>query len=236
MKIQTNFNRVETKYLITLNQQKKILDCIKEHIKPDEFGKSTICNIYYDTPDFLLIRRSMESPIYKEKLRLRSYGTENRKTPVFLEIKKKYDSVVYKRRVITTQSGAKCFLNKTSTQNTQISNEIKYFIERYKNLREAVFISYEREAFYGKDDSDFRITFDRNILWRDWDVSLSSGIYGNPILNRGEVLMEVKCSGAMPLWFTKILSENEIYKTSFSKYAKAYQSIMRRNSGGQKYA
>jgi len=109
MKIQTNFNRYETKYLITKNQQETILKAIGERIKPDEYGKSTICNIYYDTPDYLLIRRSMESPLYKEKLRLRSYGVANKRTPVFLEIKKKYNSVVYKRRVITTQSGATGF-------------------------------------------------------------------------------------------------------------------------------
>ncbi|MBE6741575.1 MAG: polyphosphate polymerase domain-containing protein [Ruminococcaceae bacterium] len=236
MKIQTNFNRYETKYLITAEQQKAILEAVKEHIKPDEFGKSTICNVYYDTPDYLLIRRSLESPMYKEKLRLRSYGVANKKTPVFLEIKKKYNSVVYKRRIVTTQSGAKCFINKTSAQNTQIANEIKYFIERYKNLQPAVFISYEREAFYDKSDDTFRITFDKNILWRDWDISLSNGIYGNPILGRNQALMEVKCAGAIPMWFTKILSENGIYKTSFSKYGRAYQSILRRNTGEKKYA
>ncbi len=236
MKIQTNFNRYETKYLINTEQQKRILDAVEGNIKPDEYGKSTICNVYYDTPDYLLIRRSLESPMYKEKLRLRSYGVANKKTPVFLEIKKKYDRVVYKRRIITTQSGAKCFFNKTSAQNTQIANEIKYFIERYKNLQPAVFISYEREAFYDKSDDTFRITFDKNILWRDYDMTLSSGIYGSPILERNQVLMEVKCAGAMPMWFTKILSDNGLYKTSFSKYGKAYQSILKIKTGEQKYA
>lgn len=235
MKIQTNFNRYETKYLISSKQQKAILEAIKEHITNDEYGKSTICNIYFDTPDSLLIRRSMESPFYKEKLRLRSYGVADKSTPVFLEIKKKCDGVVYKRRVVTTQSGAKAFLNKTSSQNSQIANEIKYFIKRYGNLQEAVFISYEREAFYDKDDDTFRITFDKNILWRDYDLSLSKGVYGSPILDRNQVLMEVKCAGAMPLWFTKVLSDNMIYKTSFSKYSRAYEAIQRRE-GGKRYA
>ena len=235
VKIQTNFNRYETKYLITAEQQKRILDAIKEHIKADEYGKSTICNIYYDTPDSLLIRRSLESPIYKEKLRLRSYGVPNKKTPVFFEIKKKYDSVVYKRRIVTTQSGANAFINKTATQNTQIANEIKYFIDRYRTLEPAVYISYEREAFYDKSDDSFRITFDKNILWRDYDLELSKGVYGTPILGRNQALMEVKCGGAIPLWFTKVLTENGIFKNSFSKYGRAYQAIQS-TKGGKKYA
>lgn len=236
MKIQTNFNRYETKYLISDLQQKAILKAISEHIKPDDYGKSTICNVYYDTPSSLLIRRSMESPLYKEKLRLRSYGIANDNSAVFAEIKKKFDSVVYKRRIITNEKNAVNLIEGNYSDNSQIANEITFFAQRYKNLKPAVFISYEREAFYDKEDNDFRITFDKNILWRDYDLTLNKGIYGTPVLNRNQVLMEVKCSGAMPLWFTKVLSENSIYKTSFSKYSKAYEAIQMKTKGGKKYA
>ena len=225
------FKRYETKYLITKEQQQAILDAVNEHIRADEYGKSTICNIYYDTPDYLLIRRSMEKPIYKEKLRLRSYGVASENTPVFAEIKKKYDGVVYKRRINTTEQQAFELCKGTAPEtSSQISNEILYFVNRYQNLAPAVFLSYEREAFYAKDDNNFRITFDRNILWRDDDISLSKGVYGTPILNHDQVLMEVKCAGAMPLWFVKVLTENKIYKTSFSKYARAYEALTKRES------
>ena len=217
------FKRYELKYLITKEQMQEILRRADAHIRCDEYGKSTICNIYYDTPDYLLIRRSLESPLYKEKLRLRSYGVATENTPVFAEIKKKYDGVVYKRRIHTGEHAAMALCKGIApTDRNQITNEILYFVRRYEGLRPAVFLSYEREAFYAKDDADFRITFDCDILWRDKDLTLSKGVYGNPILGDNEVLMEVKCAGAMPLWFVEILSDMHLFKTSFSKYGRAY--------------
>ncbi|MFR5070858.1 MAG: VTC domain-containing protein [Bianqueaceae bacterium] len=90
----------------------------------------------------------------------------------------------------------------------------------------AVFLSYEREAFYSRDGSDFRITFDDHILCRQEDLSLRSEVYGTPLLPEDMALMEIKCSGGIPLWMTHVLTENQIYKTSFSKYGTAYQNII----------
>ena len=237
MSFQNIFKRYETKYLITREQQQALLKAVSRHIRPDEYGNSTICNVYYDTPDFLLIRRSLEKPVYKEKLRLRSYGVARENTTVFAEIKKKYDGVVYKRRINTNEANAFELCKGVVSENpSQIEKEILYLTDRYKGIEPKVFLSYEREAFYAKDDEDFRITFDKNILWRDWDVNLHSGVYGSPILLRNQVLMEVKCAGAMPLWFVKVLTDNGLYKTSFSKYGRAYESICRRDLGGKIYA
>jgi SPX domain protein involved in polyphosphate accumulation len=232
------FKRYETKYLITKSQYKQILAEISDEIDSDEYGKSTICNLYFDTPDNLLIRRSLEKPVYKEKLRLRSYGIANDNSTTFVEIKKKYQDVVYKRRESLTESDAMKYLCQGKfVKDSQIMREIDYFLSYYKDLAPAVFISYEREAFYAKEDSDFRITFDKNILWRDYDLSLKKGIYGNPIMKQEQVLMEIKTPFAYPLWMVRVLSENHIYKTSFSKYGNAYkQKIMNRQHGGCHYA
>ncbi len=222
------FKRYELKYLLTTEQMATILQQSAPHIRGDEFGKSTICNVYYDTPDSLLIRRSLEKPIYKEKLRLRSYGIAKANTPVFAEIKKKYDGVVYKRRIHTGEKQAMALCKGIApTDRNQITDEILFFVRRYERLAPAMFISYEREAFYAKDNSDFRITFDRNILWRDTDLTLSKGVYGTPLMQSNQVLMEVKCPGAMPLWFVKILTEAGVHKTSFSKYGNAYQAKLK---------
>ena len=86
----------------------------------------------------------------------------------------------------------------------------------------------EKEALYAKDNHEFRITFDQNILWRNYDLSLCRGIYGEAILAKNKVLMEVKTAGAIPLWMVHFLTENQIYKTSFSKYATAYRTIYER--------
>ena len=226
MSDQMIFKRYEIKYMLNRDQLALLKEEMLKHMIADEHGKSTICSLYFDTPKFLLIRRSMDKPMYKEKLRLRSYGVANEDTTVFVELKKKYDSVVYKRRVGMKESDARRYLiDGERIIDTQITREIDYCMEHYDDLAPAVMLSYEREAFYGKNDHEFRVTFDENILWRDYDLSLCKGIYGNPILKENQVLMEVKTAGAIPMWMVKFLSDNKIYKTSFSKYANAYRTI-----------
>lgn len=226
MRDQMVFQRHEIKYMLTKAQKAIIQKAMAEHVISDPHGRSTIQSLYFDTPDFLLIRRSMEHPLYKEKLRLRSYGVANANTTVFVELKKKYNSVVYKRRIAMTEAEASRYLlGHIPSEDSQIRREIDYCIAHYPSLAPRVLLSYEREAYYGKDNPNFRITFDETILWRNTDVNLTSGIYGTPILPEENTLMEIKTSGAIPLWMVRLLSENHIYKTSFSKYASAYTCI-----------
>ena len=137
-------------------------------MKPDIHGKNTILSLYFDTPDDLLIRRSLEKPLYKEKLRVRSYGIADTDTTVFVELKKKYQSVVYKRRIAMSEKEARRYLlSHASVMDTQISREIDYCLFHYHNLIPRMLLSYDRAAFYAMDNPQFRITFDENILWRD---------------------------------------------------------------------
>lgn len=240
MKNQTIFKRYEIKYLITKKQKDIIKAAMTQYMKGDSYGRNTIFNIYLDTPDSLIIRRSMDKPMYKEKLRVRSYGKADMDSVVFVEIKKKFEDVVYKRRVAMNYREAFEYLcnGKRPSVSNQIINETDYFCKLYKDLKPRVFLSYEREAFYGKDDYDFRVTFDENILWRDSDLSLCSEEYGNPLISDDMSLMEIKTAGAMPLWMAHVLTENKIYKTSFSKYGNAYREslIPMKSKGVYKYA
>lgn len=223
---QTIFKRYEIKYMLDANQLSMLKNEMKNYMIADEHGKSTICSLYFDTPQYLLIRRSMDHPMYKEKLRLRSYGVADKDTTVFVELKKKYDSVVYKRRVAMTEAEACDYLlGHRQVMDTQITREIDYCMDMYKEIAPAMLLSYEREAYYAKDDHEFRVTIDRNILWRDYDLNLCSGIYGNPILKENQALMEVKTAGAIPMWMVRFLRDNGIYKTSFSKYGTAYRTL-----------
>jgi len=234
MAIQNVFRRHEIKYLVTSEQRKRITDAMTKYMVPDEYGRSTVCSVYYDTPDKLLIRRSIEGPLYKEKLRVRSYGTAKDGDRVFVEIKKKYKHVTYKRRVGLELREAERWLSGTPPERTsdikpsraQIMNEIDYFLSRYNGIEPSVFISAEREAFYAKDDHEFRLTFDDNILWRDTELSLSSDVYGAPLLEAGTSLMEIKVGAAYPLWICRLLSEEGLFKTKFSKYGLAYKSTL----------
>ncbi|MBO4292318.1 MAG: polyphosphate polymerase domain-containing protein [Lachnospiraceae bacterium] len=224
MSYQDTFQRYEMKYLLTKQQKARLLWAMQPHMALDQYGRTTIQNIYYDTPDFALIRKSLEKPVYKEKLRLRSYGTAAKDSTVFLELKKKYKGIVYKRRTDAPCFRAEAYLKSGNplAKQDQITAEIDYFRKFYKGLRPAMVISYEREAFYNKEGSDLRITLDENILWREEELTLRTGAYGNVLLEEGQTLMEIKVGGAMPLWLAEKLSELKIYQTSFSKYGNAY--------------
>lgn len=227
MAFKTVFERVELKYMLTRAQKDIILGEIKKHMEPDVYGRSVIRNLYFDTDSYLLIRRSIEKPIYKEKLRIRSYGRVSHGDGVFVELKRKYDKTVYKRRLRVPEEDAIRWLGGGERPSEcQIAREIEYFRDLYGELHPTVFLSYEREAYYMRDGGDCRVTFDGNILCRTEDLSLDSEVYGEPLLPCDKVLMEIKCSGGMPLWLSHLLSREHIYKTSFSKYGTAYRDII----------
>ncbi len=228
MKYQSVFQRYEYKYLITREQKEHIVRQAAEYMSHDRYGKSTVRNIYFDTDDYRLIRHSIEKPIYKEKLRIRSYCRVDDTGEVFVELKKKYDDVVYKRRLSMPECDALKWIARSipSPKQSQIASEIEYFVNFYKPLSPKMFISYEREAFYAKDGSGFRMTFDESILCRRDDLSLESDAYGADILPDGKVLMELKCIGGIPIWMTRLLTELKIYKTPFSKYGIAYTTLI----------
>lgn len=228
MAFQTVFKRYELKYMLTLEQKEHILQAMAPYMQLDKYGRTTIRNIYFDTENYRLIRRSIEKPVYKEKLRIRSYSKATSDSTVFVELKKKYDGVVYKRRLALSERDAMDWIcgKRECPVETQISHEIDYFIGFYGRLIPAVYLTYEREAYYDKSGSDFRVTFDDNVLCRQTDIDLRSDPYGSPILTQNYVLMELKCSGGIPLWMTKALSSKQIYKTSFSKYGTAYGMLI----------
>ncbi len=228
MAFQAVFKRYELKYLLTPEQKEKVLAAMQPYMKLDKYGRTTIRNLYYDTDTYLLIRRSIDKPLYKEKLRIRSYSRAEADSAVFVELKKKYNDVVYKRRISLPNMDAMGWLSgeKSCDQHTQIAREIDYFRELYGTLHPTVFLSYEREAYYANDGTDFRVTFDDTILCRQEELSLTSEVYGTEILPEGMTLMEIKCSGGIPLWMTQELSKEGIYKTSFSKYGTAYRTLI----------
>lgn len=218
------FQRYEKKYLLTQEQFASLSRRLQGRVRPDAYGRSTVLNLYFDTPDRRLIRASLDRPIYKEKLRLRSYGVPRRDGVVFAELKKKYRGVVYKRRAdLTLEEARRLFLEGgMPRKESQILREILWTFQIYPNLAPAMALSYRRTAFLGTADEGLRVTVDSHILYREEDLRLTSGAWGKELLEEGRRLVEIKCPGAMPLWLARCLSELQIYPTSFSKYGSAY--------------
>ena len=237
------FARKEIKFLLSMEQYHGLMEVLPQYMNPDKFcvgGKEYgIYNIYYDTPDDFLIRESLSKPYYKEKIRLRSYySPASADDTVFLEIKKKIGGIVTKRRVSMTlaesfdylENGIKPKSEKYIQQ--QVFRELDAFLDHYP-IQPKQYISYQREAFFGKDNSDFRLTFDRKITERRYDLGLDYESYGNYIIDADQRLMEVKVGDAIPEWLVNKLSELGIFKTSFSKYGRAYQNFIRERVYGK---
>lgn len=228
----TTFKRSEFKYIISIEQKEALIVLFREYMIPDEYGRYTLFNLYFDTPDYLLIRRSIEKPIYKEKLRARSYGPLKEHDMAYLELKKKYKSVVYKRRIsLEEENISNYFIHTYQLPETQIGKEIDYFTSMYENIEPKVFIAYDRMAYFGRERKDLRITFDENIMWRDENLNLCSKNCEHHILQSNQILMEIKANGSIPLWLINFLTENKIYRTSFSKYGNAYKQILKDKKG-----
>ena len=219
--------RYELKYILNAEQEAYFRRRLEGHMQADRFGLTSIASLYYDTPDYRLINASIEKPLFKEKIRLRSYGLATDASPVFLELKRKAYGIVYKRRVQSTVPMVARFFSGESDfcADGQINHELTYFRDRYENLAPACLIIYDRTAFF-EPDGDLRLTIDGNPRYRTEDLDLRVSMEGVPLLPEGGSILEIKVQEAMPLWLTEILSDGKIYKGSFSKYGAAYRRQM----------
>ncbi len=228
------FRRTEKKYLLDKETYETLLKRLEDHMEKDRYFDSEILSLYYDTPDYRLIRASLDKPVFKEKIRLRSYGVPDDDSTAFLEYKRKYKGVVYKRRTVMTVDNARKFSKGADVggTNVQIENELRYAFRIYDELAPRMMISYHRQAYVGKENSELRMTFDDRIIYRGYDLDLTKGIYGRDLLDEGQRLMEIKIPDAMPLWLSRILDELRIFPVSFSKYGKAYTTLLCENKLG----
>ncbi len=228
------FLRIEEKFMMNKEQYQQFMKQILKYMEIDEHMKHTISNIYYDTENYDMIRRSIDKPKFKEKIRLRGYGEVGQNTKVFLEVKRKYKDLVYKRRISLKNQEAMRYLGSgiQPENRDQIFREIDYTIKRYQ-VKPAIFIAYDRISFFGKENSELRLTIDSNLRSRTTDLDLTKGSHGEKYFDKPTYLMEVKIDGAMPIWLGKILGELKIYPCSFSKYGKIYAKYMKSSDGQQ---
>ncbi len=216
------FDRIEKKYILDETQYKKIKNQIKKHMEYDPYhkGQYTISSIYLDTNEFDMIRASLEKPIYKEKIRLRSYNTPDINDDIYIEIKKKYNGQGNKRRIKMKLKEAYDFIEGKIKNKTQIGKELDYIIKQ-NNLKPKIYIAYDRLAF---QDNNFRTTLDYNIRYRIEDINLENGDSGK-LLGKNIYILEAKAQYAYPKWFIELLNKEKIYPSSFSKYGNIYKKL-----------
>lgn len=244
------FERKEVKYRLSAEQYKAVLGALRGRLAPDAYGSALVKSVYFDTEERDMIARSLEKPLYKEKLRVRSYGTPCETDPVFVEIKKKYDGVVYKRRVAMSYAAARAYLGGTSyeeacvayplegldapdataSSNIQVAREIDALMHRWGPLRASMLTTCVRTAYGPIDESgvgvadegNLRVTFDTSLGYCDLHAP-RYGVKTLPLVEPEEAIMEVKSRGPYPLWLADALDACGAYPSSFSKYGEAYR-------------
>lgn len=219
--MKTFFKRNEKKYLLDKNEFEVIKQVVDANMKPDKYFKSTINNVYFDTPKDELVVESIMSPDYKYKVRARSYGSP-KNSKVFLEIKSKLMGTVYKRRVELSLEEYNKYLTGKYMKNEQVMKELDYIFHE-RQLSPKLFMSYDRSAYSAKDDSDLRITFDEKLRSRLSDVKIENTSNCKEYFDQDIYIMEIKSREGMPSWLREVLAKNQIYSSSFSKYGKIYQ-------------
>lgn len=229
----STFKRYEKKYLITGQQLDDILPTLLEYMELDPFcigGKEyRIYSIYYDTDNHDVIRQNSSKPVYKEKMRIRSYyDLKDPEDKIFMEIKKKSDGQGNKRRIKLKIREIEPFVNDGILPETkdylsaQVAKELAYYLKRNK-VHPALYVQYDRLALFGKEDKNFRMTFDRNVRTRRSNFQFGESDEDELLLPGGEYIMEIKILGAMPLWLTRLLSEKGLFSRGFSKYGVRYK-------------
>ena len=250
---QTVFKRYEKKYIIDGGQYEEVENYLTYNAVPDEYGKSRVCSLYYDTPDNRLIRASLDKPIYKEKLRLRSYGAPTGDGLVFIEIKKKFKGIVYKRRLALTLPAALAFVSglpyeqacarwplsdaalaaaALSPATRQIARELEVAMDRWLPLVPSMGIACDRVAWayrpemFQEREGDELFDSELRITFDDCLEYLDCHCFHSPwrpIIESSESVMEIKSAGPYPPWLVEVLSAERIYPASFTKYGNAYQ-------------
>lgn len=213
------FRRVEQKYLINKETKDKLLERISNYIEEDEYFKSEISNIYFDNDNHDLLVESLEKPLFKIKVRLRSY---NNGDDVFLEIKDKVNGIVGKRRIKLSLDEFYNYINDNNIKDDQIMRELDYYFKLF-NLKPYIMVAYDRLSYKEINNKNLRITIDANLRSRFDNLLLEKGSYGEKYFNDDMYIMEIKALDSMPLWLVKSLSELKIYPTSFSKVGHIYE-------------
>lgn len=237
-----SFCRYEKKFLVSAETAQRFVDRIIDHVSIDPYcigGKEySICNIYYDTDTNSVIEHSLSKPQYKEKLRVRSYGIPDSDSKVYIELKKKINGLTLKRRARMTLKESNDYfeLGKKPADlkyiNRQVLNEVDYYLQCHK-VHPMIYVAYDRTAYFANDDRSIRISIDRKIRTRRYDLKLDSGDYGEDLLAKwlryknvsieDPRLIEIKTSSSFPIWLVNALSAEQMRIRPFSKYGNEYR-------------
>jgi SPX domain protein involved in polyphosphate accumulation len=225
-------DRFELKYLTRFDTYQRIIRQLDPYAERDgyagELGRYSIISLYYDSPELACYWDKINGVPYRNKLRIRQYGSMAGSDDAYIEVKQKLLASIRKIRTRMKLTQAYDLLaaahQRAETSEVidrspedEVLNHVMYLRSLY-NLEPKAIISYEREPYVGRYDHHLRMTFDLNLRSRAEDLRLESGPWGKYIMSPDIVLVEMKVDGRIPEWFISLVAEHNLEPCRFSKY------------------
>jgi SPX domain protein involved in polyphosphate accumulation len=235
-------DRYELKYLIPEDLVPELREAIRPFCSLDDHSarsptrRYVIESLYLDTFARDLYRVSRERRPERFKVRIRRYGTTDGESPVFLEVKCKSRGIIRKTRA---RLAADCWRERLEAPpHADASSAERSFrdrVQRY-DLRPALLVRYEREAWASTIDGYARVTFDREMCVqpcstlsfasdpRAW-IPFDSRQTLKTAVPRS-VVLELKCTLDVPRWMSNLTERFGLGKRGVSKYCSGLEHAL----------
>jgi len=253
-RVTTHFQRYEIKYWLTEERYFDVRDEIQRYMELDPYCHDRphhaypIWSLYLDTFDFATFEERLDGLIFRQKYRLRTYGADKPfedalTDPLFVEIKKKQNKVILKDRSLIKVREALDLLDHASgnpfMQTLPLAQkktmERFVFFQNHLSLGPQIAVKYEREAYFGENDRNVRVTFDRNLCAKEsralaemYTETKNWFHHRNP-----QIIFEIKVYDAMPQWLVNILRRFQLRSEPISKYCESVEMVFPRFSLSQ---
>ncbi len=243
--------RYELKYTIT----ESIADDIKDYISnvchldkhvPEGDTGYTVNNLYFDTPDLRFYHDTKFRKLTRYKPRARYYGMKVGDS-IWPEIKYRQGSIIWKKRYcIPVECWPALFHTELSSETTcEIKNRINRFEEiiHWHGAQPILHVRYFRQPYVTQLESYGRVTFDRNLSYRQVNGSIELDYhekdmlyYDDPITtinHESPVLLEIKVETMVPQWAINLIKRFNLVQRPFSKYCYGIDHLRNYHSIGR---
>ncbi len=240
-------DRYEAKFTIPAFMIEPISEFASVYCEPDKHSEKTgdlfyrVNNLYFDTPNYLFLKKRLEGAEDRFNMRVRSYG-DDPGPPFFLEVKQKKSNVVRKFRAKVHDDWLHDIYQEDGTEQVDTlageeDNNRKLFSRLSYAYRAAprVLTQYRRKAYVSIVDEYARVTFDTDLRYREEtgyslipDEEKMVPSDDETIFDPGcGVILELKCyCSRVPLWMIDLIRHFDLKRRSFSKYVTGVMNVL----------
>jgi SPX domain protein involved in polyphosphate accumulation len=210
-------------------------------VAPDGFYQ--VNSLYFDSPDFVLLRNRLGGLHDRFNMRVRTYGAAP-VAPWFLEVKRKIGDIIRKYRARVKDIDLARTLDPAADPSEFLASPrdaanaalFRRLAHAY-NAAPVVQTTYRRKAYFSVCDDYARVTFDagmRYLARTEYNpLPVEEAFAPTDLEDRFDegtsVVLELKCQAKnVPIWMVDLIRAFDLRRRSFSKYSAAMAQVFRR--------